>query len=95
MAVTITTAQATVMVKALIDAEHYRRDSAATWCADCAATQDGACPDHVAFLAPADAYRELAAELAHVLTNSAGRDVCPPRPASEPTPATTREGAFQ
>jgi hypothetical protein len=68
MAVAITAAQATVLVKALIDAEHYRRDAAAAWCANCAGTQDGACPDHVAFLAPADAYRTLAAELAHVLT---------------------------
>lgn len=72
-AVTLTAAQAAVMVKALVDAEQYRRDSAAVWCAECAAAQDGACPDHVAFVAPADEYRELAAELAHVLTNSASR----------------------
>jgi hypothetical protein len=83
MAVTITTAQATVMVKALIDAEHYRRDSAAAWCAGCAVAPNGACPDHVAFVAPAGEYRELAAALATALTQSAGRDVCPPRPASD------------
>jgi hypothetical protein len=62
--VTLTAAQAAVMVKALIDAEHYWRDSATAWCAGCAATPDGACPDHVAFLAPVSSYRELAAELA-------------------------------
>jgi hypothetical protein len=80
--VTLTAAQAAVMARALIDAEHYRRDSATAWCADCAATRGGACPDHVAFLAPVNAYRQLAAELAHA-TNTAGRGVCPPRPASD------------
>jgi hypothetical protein len=79
---TLTAAQAAVVVKALIDAEHYRRDSATAWCADCATTQDGACPDHVAFLAPVSAYRELAAELAHSVS-TAGRDVPAPRPASD------------
>jgi hypothetical protein len=82
-AVTRTAAQAAVITKALADAEHYRRDSAAAWCAYCAAAQNGACPDHVAYLAPANAYRELAAELAHVLTKTAGRDVPAPRPASD------------
>jgi hypothetical protein len=86
MAVTITDTQAAVIAKALADAEHYRRDSAAAWCVGCAAAPGGACPDHVAFLAPADAYRELAAEIAQ-LTNAVGRDVPAPRPASEPTPA--------
>ena len=83
MTVTLTDVQAAVITKALADAEQYRRDSAAAWCADCVAASDGACPDHVAFLAPADAYRDLAAELVHVLTNSADRDVRPPRPASD------------
>ena len=82
---TLTAAQAAVMAKALTDAEHYRRDSATAWCADCAAMPDGSCPDHLAFLAPASAYRELAAELAQA-TNTAGRGVCPPRPTSEPLP---------
>lgn len=81
-AVTLTAAQAAVMAKALADAEQYRRDSAATWCADCAAAQDGACPNHLAYLAPARAYRQLAAELA-LITKSAGRDVPAPRPASD------------
>ena len=72
--VTLTAAQAAVMAKALADAEQYRRDFAAAWCADCATVQGGACPAHLAYLAPANAYRELAAALAHV-TKSAGRDV--------------------
>jgi hypothetical protein len=81
-AVTLTAAQATIMARALADAEQYRRESAAAWCADCAAAQGGACPNHLAYLAPASAYRELAAELAHA-TKSAGRDVPAPRPASD------------
>lgn len=81
MAITLTAAQAGVVARALIDAEHYRRDSAAAWCTDCAA-KDGACPDHVAFLAPASAYRELAVELAHAVS-TAGRDVPAPRSASD------------
>jgi hypothetical protein len=80
--VTLTAAQAEVMVKALVDAEQYRRDSAAAWCADCAAAQGRGCPEHVAFLAPADTYRDLAAELAYALTQSAGRGVPAPRPAT-------------
>jgi hypothetical protein len=87
--VTLTAKQAAVVANALADAEQYRRDSAATWCADCAATQDGACPDHLAHLAPASAYRELAAELAHV-TKSADRDVPAPRPASDLSRVTER-----
>ena len=89
-AVTLTAAQAAVIAKALADAEHYRRNFAATWCADCAATPGGACPCHLAYLAPANAYRQLAAELA-LNTKSAGRDVPAPRPASEPLPLTTGE----
>jgi hypothetical protein len=81
-AVTLTAAQAAVVTRALADAEHYRRDSAAAWCVDCAATQDGACPDHVAFLAPVAAYRDLAAELANAVI-TAGRGVRAPQPASD------------
>ena len=81
-AVTFTAAQAAVIARALADAEQYRRDTAATWCADCATTQDGACPDHLAYLAPVNVYRQLAAELA-LITKSAGRDVPAPRPASD------------
>jgi hypothetical protein len=81
-AVTLTMAEAAVITRALADAEQYRRDSTAMCCADCAAMQEGACPDHLAYLAPAIAYRELAAELA-LATNTAGRDVRAPRPASD------------
>jgi len=84
-AVTLTAAQATVMARALADAEHYRRDSAAMWCPACAASPGGACPCHLAYVAPADAYRALAAELARV-TKSADRGGQTPQPASEPLP---------
>ena len=67
-AITLTTAQAAVMAKALVDAEQYRRDTAATWCADCAASPDVACQDHLEDLDRAEAYSEVAAELVHVLT---------------------------
>jgi hypothetical protein len=80
MAVTLTPAQAGVVARALADAEHYRRDSAAAWCTDCAAAAAGCCPDHVAYLAWAHTYRDMAAELAQA-ANSAGRDVSAPRPA--------------
>jgi hypothetical protein len=80
MAIALTSAQAVVVARALADAEHYCRDSAAAWCIDCAAAPDGCCPDHVAFLAWAHAYRDMAAELAQA-ADSAGRDVCAPRPA--------------
>jgi hypothetical protein len=76
----LTEPQVIVIAKALADAEHYRRDSAAAWCTDCAASPDGCCPDHVAYLAWAHAYRDMAAELAQA-ANSAGRDVPSPRPA--------------
>ena len=69
---TLTAPQAAVMARALADAERYRRESAATWCADCAATQDGGCPAHLAYLAPASAYRELAAGAGSYL-NKVGR----------------------
>ena len=89
--VTLTAAQAVVMAKALADAERYRRDFAAAWCADCATAKGGACPAHLAYLAPADAYRDLAAELAHVLTQNG-----PPRCSNtvtglRPYPAQPRE----
>jgi hypothetical protein len=79
---TPTAPQAAVIVNALADAEHYRRDSAAMWCADCAATPGGACPCHLAYVAHAKAYRQQAAELV-LITKSAGRDVRAPRPASD------------
>ena len=80
-AVTLTAAQAAVMAKALADAGHYHLYRSA-WCADCAAAPTGVCPDHLEDLDRAHAYRELAAELAHV-TKSAGRGARTPRPASD------------
>jgi hypothetical protein len=91
MAITLTAAQAAVVTKALFDAEQYRRDFAVAWCADCTAEQDGACPSHAAFVAPADTYRALGAQLAHVLANSVGRGVRAPRPASARSLAIPRE----
>lgn len=78
IAITLTAAQAAVITKALADAEQYRRDLAATWCADCAAIRGRGCPAHVAFVAPADAYRDLAAHLTHALAKSAGCGVPAP-----------------
>jgi len=83
--ITLTADQVGVVARALAEAGQYRLDTAATWCTGCAATQDGGCPAHLAYLAPVSVYRELAAELAH-LTKSAGRDVPASRPASEPLP---------
>ena len=68
-AVTLTAEQVVVMADALADAEKYRRDRAAGWCADCESRPEGACPDHVddldavAVCFLADAYRHLAVEL--------------------------------
>ena len=62
-AVTLTAEQVVVMADALADAEKYRRDRAAGWCADCESRPEGACPDHVDDLDQADAYRHLAVEL--------------------------------
>ena len=42
-----TAAQAAVMVDALADAEAYRRDLGVGLCADCAASPDGTCQDHL------------------------------------------------
>jgi hypothetical protein len=67
-AVTLTVAQAGVIAKALADAERYRRDRGAVWCADCAASPDGACQDHLEDLDRAESYRDAAAELVPVLT---------------------------
>ena len=82
MAIALTSAQAAVVARALADAERYRRDSAAAWCTDCPAAPEGCCPDHVAYLAWAHAYQDMAVELAQA-ANSVGRDVPPPRPASD------------
>ena len=50
--------QAATVAQALADAQQYRRDRAAAWCADCQGHPAGACED----LDQADAYRALAAE---------------------------------
>lgn len=62
--VAITTAQAVIVRQALADAEQYRRMRAAAWCANCATAPAGACKSHLDDLDAADAYRDLAAELA-------------------------------
>lgn len=62
--VTITTAQVRVAVKALEDAEGYRRLRADQWCGNCETAPAGACDDHLNDLDLADAYRGLADELA-------------------------------
>ena len=56
-----------LIMRALDDAEGYRRLRADAWCAGCQDAPQGACDDHVNDLALADAYRDLAAELAAVL----------------------------
>ncbi len=65
--VVFTAGQETIVAQALADAEKYRRRRVEDWCGDCAATPAGACDDHLDDLDLADAYRDLAAELARVL----------------------------
>src|SRR5262245_44257286 len=62
--VMFTAGQAGVVDPALADAETYRRKRAENWCGDCAAAPAGGCDDHLDDLDQADAYRDLAAELA-------------------------------
>ena len=64
--VTLTTAQAAAVRRALADAEAHRRQRAAAWCADCESLLAGQCTSHVDDLAAADAYRDLASGLARV-----------------------------
>jgi len=54
-------------MRALEDAEGYRHLRAGAWCAGCQDAPRGACDDHRGDLALANAYRDLAAELAAVL----------------------------
>jgi len=61
--VTITKAQAVIVLQALADAEAYRRRLAAAWCDACATTPAAACDSHLDDLDQADAYRALAADL--------------------------------
>ena len=43
-AVTLTAAQTAIVAKALADAERYRRDTAAAWCANCQLHRTGPAP---------------------------------------------------
>ena len=60
-------ADAVTIHQALADAEAHRRERADVYCHDCASTPAGACDDHLHDLDQADAYRNLAAELANAL----------------------------
>jgi hypothetical protein len=60
-------ADAAIVCQALADAETARRERAGACCYDCASTPTGACDDHLDDLDLADAYRDLAAELATAL----------------------------
>jgi hypothetical protein len=62
--VVFTAGKEAVVAQALADAEAYRRKRAENWCGDCAAAPAGGCDDHLDDLDQADAYRNLAAELA-------------------------------
>lgn len=64
---TLARPHAVIIMQALEDAEGYRRLCADAWCAGCQDAPQGACDDHVNDMALADAYRNLAAELATVL----------------------------
>jgi hypothetical protein len=59
----ISPADAVTIRQALADAERYRRDRAAVWCADCQDHPAGACEQHVDDLDEADAYQALAQAL--------------------------------
>ena len=72
--ITVTTAQAAVIHQALADAKAYRRERAGAYCYDCANTPAGACDDHLDDLDQADAYRDLAAELASALPHPPEED---------------------
>jgi hypothetical protein len=71
--VVFTAGQEAVVAQALADAEEYRRKRAADWCGDCETAPEGACQDHVDDLDQADAYKDLAAELARTLGGSRER----------------------
>jgi hypothetical protein len=65
--IVFTAGQETVVARALADAEAYRRERVEAYCYDCQRHTAGACEDHLNDLDQADAYRDLAAELARVL----------------------------
>lgn len=64
---TLSGPHAALIMQALEDAQGYRRLRADAWCAACQDVPQGACDDHVNDLTLADAYRDLAAQLAAVL----------------------------
>jgi hypothetical protein len=59
-AVRLTPVQAATVLRALADAEAYRRQQAAAWCADCTRHPAACCDEHVADLDQADVYAALA-----------------------------------
>jgi hypothetical protein len=69
---TLTKADAESIMRALEDAEGYRRLRADQWCLNCETAPQCACQDHLADLDLADAYRDLAATLAGVLPEPPG-----------------------
>lgn len=77
--VTLTAARAAALRQALADAEVYRRQRAAAWCADCEPSPAGECMDHMYDLDAAGAYRVPASGLARVRTEppEGGRDASP------------------
>jgi hypothetical protein len=60
-------ADVVTIMRALADAEEYRRRRADQWCAQCEAAPKGACDEHVADMDLAFAYQELAGVLASVM----------------------------
>ena len=62
----LTAEQATLVTRALADAQTYRMREAAEYCADCETHPRGACDDHLDDIAAARAYHDLAVGLAHV-----------------------------
>ena len=63
----LTAEQATVLTRALADAQTYRMREAAEYCAGCETHPRGACDDHLDDIEAAQAYHDLAAGLAHAL----------------------------
>ena len=63
----LTEAQAATALKALVDAENYRRVRADRWCGSCEQHPAGACEDHLNDLDLADEFRALAVELGRAL----------------------------
>jgi hypothetical protein len=70
--VTLTKADIVTIAQALADAEGWRRLCVDQWCARCENAPKGRCDDHLADLDLADAYGDLAAELADVLPEQPG-----------------------